>query len=200
MNYLVIDTETGGLDPKTNPVLQIAMRLYREDGTTDMTFNKTIEWSGADQPISVGAVAVNSYKFTDGYNPRCVAIELVQFLAAVNHRKKFYSQETCLLGQNLQFDIDFIEAFLNRQGFTDWKEPFPYRRLDTSAIALFLAEAKILPYDMRFNLKAMYGHFFKCDIPEAHNALGDVEATWKVYKALLDLTRTRTKWDGTSGL
>jgi len=182
MNYLVIDCETGGLDPKTNPVLQIAMRLYREDGTTDMTFNKTIEWSGADQPINVGAIKVNSYKFTDGYNPRAVAIELVQFLAAVANRGF-----TTLLGQNLQFDIDFIEAFLNRQGFTDWKEPFRYRRLDTSAIALFLVEANLLPYDMRFNLKAMYGYFFKCDIPEAHNALGDVEATWKVYQELLKL-------------
>ena len=195
MNYLVIDCETGGLDPKTNPVLQIAMRLYREDGTTDMTFNKTIEWSGADQPINVGAIKVNSYKFTDGYNPRAVAIELVQFLAAVANRGF-----TTLLGQNLQFDIDFIEAFLNRQGFTDWKEPFRYRRLDTSAIALFLVEANLLPYDMRFNLKAMYGYFFKCDIPEAHNALGDVEATWKVFQALLNLIRTSTKWDGKSGL
>jgi len=195
MNYLVIDTETGGLDPKTNPVLQIAMRLYSEDGRVEMTFNKTIEWSGADQPISVGAIKVNSYKFTDGYNPKCVAIELVQFLAAVAKRGF-----TTLVGQNLQFDIDFIESFLNRQGFTDWKEPFRYRRLDTGAIALFLVEAKLLPYDMRFNLKAMYGYFFQCDIPEAHNALGDVEATWKVYQALLDLTRTRTKWDGTSGL
>jgi DNA polymerase III alpha subunit (gram-positive type) len=195
MNYLVIDCETGGLDPKTNPVLQIAMRLYREDGTTDMTFNKTIEWSGADQPINVGAIKVNSYKFTDGYNPRAVAIELVQFLAAVANRGF-----TTLLGQNLQFDIDFIEAFLNRQGFTDWKEPFRYRRLDTSAIALFLVEANLLPYDMRFNLKAMYGYFFKCDIPEAHNALGDVEATWKVFQALLNLIRISTKWDGKSGL
>jgi DNA polymerase III alpha subunit (gram-positive type) len=195
MNFLVIDTETGGLDPKINPVLQIAMRLYHEDGTVDLTFNKIIEWAGADQPISVGAIGVNSYKFTDGYNPRCVAIELVQFLAAVSARGN-----VCLLGQNLQFDIEFIESFLSRQGFTDWKEPFRYRRLDTSALALFLVEARLLPYDLRFSLKALYGYFFKADIPEAHNALGDVDATWKVYKALLDLTRTRTKWDGTSGL
>ena len=187
MNYLVIDTETGGLDPKKNPVLQIAMRLYHENGKVDMTFNKTIEWSGSDQPISVGAVAVNSYKFTDGYNPRVVAIELVQFLAAVADRKKHYSIDTCLLGQNLQFDISFIDAFLSRQGFTDWVEPFRYRRIDTSSIALFLKQANLLPYDFRFNLSAMYGHFFNSPIPDAHNALGDVEATWKVYQELLKL-------------
>lgn len=195
MKYLVIDCETGGLDPKINPVLQIAMRLYDENGEVIITFNKVIDWSGPDQPIDVTAITVNNYKFDAGFNPRSAAIELVDFIAKVSKYKN-----VTLLGQNLQFDIDFIESFLNRQGFINWKEPFRYRRLDTSAIAQFLVEVGILPYDMRFNLKAMYGYFFKDDIPEAHNALGDVGATWKVYQALLELTRANTKRDRQSGL
>ena len=192
MKYLVIDTETGGLDPRKNALLEIGMRLYDLDGKMEIAFHRKIMWEGIRVPIDINALAVNGCNLVDGANPETVARELAGWLASMSRRG-----EVTILGQNLQFDIDFIEEFLRRHGFVGWRELYRYRRIDTSMIALYLQEAGMLPRTVRLSLAGLHKHFFGTEIDHVHTALGDVEATFSVYREMLRLTRERISWDGT---
>jgi len=196
MRYLVIDTETGGLDPKRNPLLEIGAKLFLEDGTFDIGFQKGVMWTSKDRVIQVAAMSVNQRNLKDGSQPYDVARDFVQFIAAAHHRDK----DLYLMGHNLPFDIDFVEEFINSQGFSGWTQGFHNRKIDTAVIATFLQKTGILPPEMKISLGTLYKRFFGSDISNAHTAHGDVDATFAVYREMLRLTRERVSWDSTQAI
>jgi DNA polymerase-3 subunit epsilon len=193
MKYLVIDTETGGLDPKKNALLEIGVRLYDEDGKMLQAFHRKIMWDSLDNTtISVGALAVNQCNPLDGDNGSKVAFDFARWVGNMSSPK-----DVVLLGHNLQFDCDFISEFLERYGYVGWMEPFRHRKIDTQHIALFAQEVGLLPPHVRLSLNTLHRHFFGEDIQKHHTALADVEATFSVYREMRRLFRERVSWDGT---
>ena len=196
MKYLVIDTETGGLDPKKNALLEIGARLYDDDGKMLNAFNKKIMWdSSMSTTISIGALALNQCNPNDGDSAPVVAREFAIWIGNMSNQK-----DVTLLGHNLQFDCDFLTAFMERYGFVNWMEPFRHRKVDTQHIALFLQEGGLLPAYLKLHLNSLNKHFFGEDIQKHHTALADVEATFAIYREMRRLMRERVSWDSTKAI
>ena len=194
--YLVIDCETGGLDPKKNALLEIGARLYEDDGRMLNAFNKKIMWdSSMPTTISVGALAINQCNPIDGDSAPVVAREFARWIGNITSQK-----DVALLGHNLQFDCDFISIFLERYGFTNWMESFRHRKVDTQHIALFVQEAGLIPPHVKLSLNTLNRHFFGEDIQKHHTAMPDVEATFAIYREMRRLMRERVSWDSTKAV
>ena len=193
MRYLVIDTETGGLDPKKNALLEIGARIFEEDGKICSGFHRKIMWdSSMSTTVTIYALGLNKSSLIDGDSAPKVANDLAAWLACWSQER-----DIVLMGQNLQFDCDFLTAFMERYGFVNWMEPFRHRKIDTCHIALYLQEVGLLPAYLKLGLAALHKHFFGTDLPAAHTAMGDAESTFAVYREMRRLMRERVSWDST---
>jgi DNA polymerase III epsilon subunit-like protein len=160
MNILFLDTETTGLDPENNRIIQIAARLDAsqpgESGPKGVTeyFNTRVGHFMFldDKPqfdVSLGALKVNKRSILDVNtndmlpntpksdripHERAALIMFVDWLLQMNQK---YG-DSILCGHNVQFDEKFINSALKRNGISGLNDLVGYRRLDTASIAGFL--------------------------------------------------------------
>ena len=171
-----IDTETTGLDPINNEIIEIAIKIidteiFRTTCVTDVTYEfeckfKIRMWDMA----SLSALAVNGYneeEWKDAYSWSKPACErLVERL-----------KDCVVVGHNVQFDIDFIREECRRQGV--WCPRFA--TLDTKGMARFLwSDMQSLSMD---NIRKEYPLWF--DLEGSHRAMKDVDdcvTIWRLFR------------------
>lgn len=181
--YLVLDTETGGLNPKQNPVLEVAMGIYDSEGiekeSTLFSFRPYL-------PMDCKALAIN------GYLSREISARDVDNEYEIQKLIRWSTQaqtkyQPILVGQNLKFDLEFMDSLTEHHGFSGWSKMWNYHTLDTSQIAFVLKEAGMLKVE-RFNLSVLtkaYG----VENKNAHTAMSDVKATAGVFFQMLKQLR-----------
>lgn len=168
--FLIIDTETGGLNPETDALLLLTMKKFRSNEVLDVVLIP-------HGNISQTALDVNKLEISEliknGLNPE-QAIEEITYFINQNFVKK-----PVVVGKNVQFDIDFINKFTNNlfANYISW------RKIDLTDIALF----KELEQDKQFehlSLQKLCEHY---DIEEQwHTSLGDVLATERLLEKWLE--------------
>lgn len=198
MLYLVMDCETGGLDPENDALLEVGVALYDEDGCLS-NFNMRIAWNGKKK-ISPRALAVNQIDPADGNRPEVVALELTKWMGMImhDHQKTTVDgkpEDITVLGHSLQFDIAFITQFLKEHGFVGWLSGFGRRQVDTKALACYLQDAGKLDAEMSISLGRLYMFFFGQQISDQHSAGGDIHATFAVYREMVRCLREGVAWD-----
>lgn len=186
-HYLIVDTETGGLNPKENPVLELAASVYDEEGCAKEHFYACFE---PYLPMDSKALAINSFyerwQRPDTPNHNQYEIEkLIRWSGSV-----FKKYNPTLVGQNLKFDLEFVDSLTEHYNIKGWSKMWSYHTLDTSQIAYVLREAGILETD-RLNLAAL-SKVYGVQNPAAHTAAADVETTAKVFFSMMrDLKKIR---------
>lgn len=192
MKHLVIDTETGGLDPKRNALLSIGAVLYDENETVLHKFDELIAFDPASGKIlEMRALAINKMTPSMGVSQKEGTELFLKFLQKI---AKY--NDVILIGHNLQFDTDFIENFLNQFGIYDWMgfTNIRHNRIDTAQVAGFLKQCGILDSAQRVSLEALHEALIENPIARHHSAMGDCEATWEVFKEMRRRTREKIPW------
>lgn len=193
--YLVIDTETTGLDPDFNGIITCSAVVYDE-------MKPIVGWNGYNIgwkmfEISAGALKVNGFKLNDKNSPFSflyrklnTKIKYVNFDTEEDFTRSlvdFLVKEAPLcdyvMGMNLQFDLSFLKSTL-RSLSINLDGILPRKQIDPRIVACALEDCKKLPEAVKkVNSESLYeGYGIKT--PQAislHRSDTDVFMTHRLW-------------------
>jgi len=183
--YLVIDTETTGLDPYRNQMIQLGAKSWDELGPNRVEFNCMIEVSTAFGLVEPAALKKNKTKLTHIYtdtqrNSESYAVRT--FVDFINDNGPF----DFLVGFNVQFDLGFIQRAFERS-YVNFVGFLPYKIIDPFVLTQAMIAAGKLPAMRSTNLASLCEHYSikTCNTKESHEAMADIEMTYKLMQAML---------------
>ena len=178
LNLAFVDTETTGLDPKTNEIIEIAAIIY------DPKEDKIIkEWSKKVAPRNIKTASEVALDM-NGYNedPKSYTNNIKDVMIEFNKVVK----GCMIIGQNIQFDIAFIDKYYNEFAIEDGIHR--HRKLEISSMSWpILRKTGLKSYSLAAQCK-----YFNISNEGAHRALTDCIRTLEVYKCLIKAYKTKT--------
>ncbi len=180
---LVIDTETGGLDPRTDAIISVACVVYNDapEEFVHMVVNDPTGCKGI-APMAVHGITDERIQ-KHGHSPRYVVDHIINLL----QRNQMYGKVT-LAGHNLPFDVGFLRRLFWLAG-EDFDKHFNHGGLDTKGLALALEAAGRIRLTSS-SLVHVAPSFGVAPWKE-HDALEDALATAKVLRKQLDMIAVR---------
>ena len=167
--YVVVDTETTGLDPKRDEILSIgAVRIKGNRILASQTFEVFIKNSKEISSKSIQIHKIRPCDLEDAKEPEVAIREFLHFVGA-----------TPLVGYYLEFDVAMINKYIKPMlGIT-----MPHKMIEVSEI-YFEKTITLIPQgniDLRFDTILK-----KCGIPNmgAHNAVNDAIMTAMIFLKL----------------
>jgi DNA polymerase III epsilon subunit-like protein len=186
MKLLMVDTETGGLDPTVHSIFSVGAVIW-EDGEVKDSLHVVVK-----EPAGiVTSEAININGFTrerierEGVAPAAAVSKITQFCR--KHKIKWGSE---IGGHNVQFDVGFLKRLYSLAGV---KYPFSHRVVCTQSAAIFLRLAGHLDVK-NTGLDALCEKFniaIRLEGSHSHDALEDITATAHLLTALIDLINIR---------
>jgi DNA polymerase III epsilon subunit-like protein len=178
---LFIDTETGGIDPASHSLLSLALVVWKE-----LEVRASIEILVNDEVLNVTekALAINGINLSEhkkkAVSPALALQQFDQFLGTHFSR----DEKIILGGHNINFDVNFLNAFLTRNGY-NFQQRFSHRFVDTSSILFYL----YLTGKIKRKLTASQDAFdyFGITVSGRHTALGDALATAQLFSKLVSI-------------
>lgn len=185
---LVIDTETGGLDPDKNSLLSLGAVVYHDGAIVDEFYSLVHEpeFLAEESALKVNNLTREQVE-RDGESPAQVVAALENMLLRHDMRSR-----VTLVAHNAPFDLPFLKR-LYRLACKDWAKRFSYRALCTQngALMLDLSGRIVLPGGSASldNLCKLW----QIDLNRSggHNALDDARAAAMVLKKIVEVIR----WD-----
>lgn len=167
--FVVIDTETTGLNPKKDEILSIgAVKIKENKILTSQTFEVFLKNS---KEISSNSIKIHRIRPFDLRDAKTTKEGIVEFLNFVGSRP--------LIGYYLEFDVSMINKYTKEMlGIT-----LPNKMIEVSEI-YFDKSISLIPQgniDLRFDTILK-----NCNIPNmgAHNAVNDAIMTAMIYLKL----------------
>ena len=179
---VVVDLETGGFDPETNPILEIAaVHVCFEKGR----MTPSSRWRRAVHPYAGGVLNPAALKVTgiDPLDPRREAVAeaeaLRELFRQVRHAiKREGCQRAILVAHNAAFDQQFLNRAINRTNVK--RNPFhPFSFIDTASLAAVTYGHTVLS-------EACARADISFDRDQAHSALYDAERTAELFCAVVN--------------
>jgi ribonuclease T len=175
---VVIDVETGGFNPNTDALLEIAAVLIEIQ--PDGTFRPGDSWRYHIKPfagsnIEAASLAVNGI---DPYHPLRPAIDekdaITKIFGDIRHAVKDSDcTRAVLTGHNASFDLNFVNAAIVRNDIK--RSPFhPFSCFDTATLAGVILGQTVLA-------KALQAADITFDSAEAHSAAYDAQKTAELF-------------------
>jgi DNA polymerase-3 subunit epsilon len=185
---LVLDTETGGLDPNEFSILSVGAVIW-DDGALGQEIDLPIaEASIVTDPESLSINQINPKKHLLTAIPVDQAIAHFTSYLKRNFPALAQGEKITLVGHNVAFDIGFLRRFF-RLGNERFEDYFSHRAVDTATILKFLMLAGRVSLDSP-NSTAAFDYFgVKISNRERHTALADARATAKLLSAMLTLIK-----------
>ena len=183
-DYIILDTETGGFNPKEHSLLTIGIVFVKDGKVVD---KKEWQVKSSTYNVTPQALKVNKLNLTDLYE-HGDTIEQIRKEFIVTMKDLYKSSKPTLIGHNVGFDMGFIyEQLLNKQA---WESLVSYRRIDTMDVARFLQDVKILN-TKKIDLSSLMVFFnLGNELSEGrHSALFDAQCTWTVFCKMGLLTK-----------
>jgi DNA polymerase III epsilon subunit-like protein len=194
---IVVDCETGGLDPVKHSLFTAAFVHVPSFDTFSLTVREPILIATPEalkiNGLDLGAIA------TVGQPPNACLVELHKWLQKVAKLREGMADKDAVrvtpVGHNVGFDRSFLRRLYamgcpREKPITDQLALFEgiwsYRILDTCSTARFLKEAGVLPGLKRAGLDALIKYFHIKMEHARHSALGDALATAEVYCKLVE--------------
>lgn len=176
---IIIDTETGGLDPLTHSILSIGMVAYDGSRQTEIFVREPCIIS---HPRSMQVNGIDlEWIERNGLSP-AAAVDAVE-----NYLNSFNKQRPLMLcGHNIQFDLAFMRRLYV---MADRRPPreFTHRSIDTQTLLWALADAGKLPRKTCTSNGAFDYFNIQPPVELRHTALGDAVATRKLVQHLLEM-------------
>lgn len=185
-----IDLETGGPDPKRHPIIQLAAIAVDEQFEVLEAFEAKIQFDRR----RANSHSLRKNHFHPGVwakearDAKIVARDFADFLrthatlSALSAQGKSY-RVAQLVAHNAAFDCPFLETWFDKQGLY-----LPARRLVlcTMQLAMWLFTLSGDEPPSNFQLATLCEHFgVPFHAAAAHEALGDVTATVKLFQAII---------------
>ena len=158
--YVAIDTETTGLDPKEDEIIEVAAIAFGPDGVLQGEFHSLVR---PYRPLPFQIERLTGIE--------AAALELAPRFAAVASELAEFIGDSPLVGQNVEFDL----AFLARGGV--WPAAPAFDTLDLARL--------LLPGLGDYSLRGI-AERLAIEFPVRHRARADAEAARRVF---LDLRR-----------
>lgn len=166
ITFTVIDTETTGLRPGPDRVIELAVVRIRGGEVID-TFQSLINPCRRISPFIINFTGITPEMLVGAPTAKEIMPNFLQS-----------TDGTILVGHNLSFDLKFLSYEAQLLG-----TPFPLHGFDTIPLA-----RRFLPGLRRFKLD-MVAAYLQIPASNRHRALGDAEITAKVFLRLLELAR-----------
>lgn len=187
-NYMCIDTETGGTNPKLTDVLQIGIIFVKDNKVVqECEFNVKHDV----YRVTPEAMKVNQINLVEREKNKENLMTPTEIKGAItrlaNHIYK--GKKVAVLGHNVNFDLGFIyEGIMEKN---EWEALFSYRTVDTASISRFLIDAKKLPSLHKNDLSSLMVYFNLGDelSEERHTAIFDARCTMKIYNKFLEIMK-----------
>ncbi|HMI01342.1 MAG TPA: 3'-5' exonuclease [Pedobacter sp.] len=178
---LFIDTETGGIDPASHSLLSLALVVWKElevRASIEILVNDGV-LNVTEKALEINGINLSEHK-KKAVSPVLVLQQLDQFLDIHFSR----DEKIILGGHNINFDVNFLNAFLTRNGY-DFQRRFSHRYVDTSSILFYL----YLTGKIKRKLTASQDAFdyFGITVQGRHTALGDAFATAQLFGKLVSI-------------
>lgn len=175
------DTETGGLDPKTDALLTVGLVFWQDGMIRDET---EILIDAAGLRCTEQAMAVNKIDL-DWHHDRSISRpQAAQYIAEWCSGR--VRERPWLCGHNLAFDIGFIRPLFTPEA---WRRTFSHRGIDTMHVLAYLGHAGLIPEGIGKLDQAMQHFGITMSADQRHTALADAKAAAQVYTAMLEVAR-----------
>jgi DNA polymerase III epsilon subunit-like protein len=179
VSLLVLDTETGGLNPETDALLSVGL-VHWQDGQIVRQQEILVDAEGLQ--CSPKALEVNGIDLDLHH---AYSVSRAEAWAQIQEFGRPISR-SFIVGHNVQFDLGFVrrlEPERERRAFGS----FGRFSLDTIQIMAFMRHAGLLPPGKGLNLTDAMAHFgITMPAGKRHTALADALATAELYTRLLD--------------
>lgn len=190
---LYIDIETTKLIPEDElspdklgnwpHIVQVALILEDDFYGILLKRNYIIEPEGYDIPKDSTKIHKITNEYAIKYGRKRVDI--------INYLDILLSKVDVIIGHNINFDLNVIKAEIFR---TKKYDDVLFKNkvltiIDTMEIGKNICKIPSLHYhDYKYpKLDELYYHFFKCHFPNQHDAMSDIEATYKCFKKMEEL-------------
>lgn len=177
MNLLFIDTETTGLDPQNDRVVQIAGRMAL--GPKLIEFCTYIQPEGFEIPESASAIHGISTQFAQANGlPIQEVLEMLDVLVDLADR---------IVGHHIIFDVRFLAAEARRSGREKLADKLEQlEQVCTKKLSLkYLQDSGKPANRSTTKLETMFELFLNEKLEDAHDALTDVIACEMIHKKLV---------------
>jgi ribonuclease T len=189
---VVVDVETGGLNPQTDALLEIAAVLLHIDSRGYLSPVRTVACHiqpFPDAKLDPASMAVHKI---DPHHPFRFAISEVEALRKIfKEVRQAVKEANCnravLVGHNAFFDLSFLNAAVNRNQIK--RNPFhPFSSLDTVTLAA-------LAYGQTVLARAVEAAGLHWDEREAHSAIYDAERTADLFCHIINRWKDLGGWN-----
>ena len=175
---VIIDIETAGFDAKKNPLLEIAAVIVEYDPKGELQITEThanhvLPFKNAE--LDEAALRFNGI---DPYHPFRMAIDEKEALQKIFRPiklavKRNQCTRAILVGHNPAFDINFLNAAINRTQIK--RSPFhPFSTFDTATLGGLMYGQTVLA-------KIAKAAGIEWDNEKAHSAIYDAEQTATIF-------------------
>lgn len=179
--YIFIDTETTGLDPEKNDVIEVAAIVFEEDDNNEPQEIARYHgrWGITNGVVDIEALHVNGRRATDDVFS---TVDHEYRVALINGLADFFAtyitDKTFILGGSVFFDIDFVNALFKKYGLDSERILSKRKAIDIQHVAKFLNDAAIIEvpnYRMATLVKALLGQDW------THGAMSDAKHSSELY-------------------
>ena len=175
---VIIDIETAGFDAKKNPLLEIAAVIVEYDNNEQLQISES--HAAHIIPFENSILDPSALKFTgiDPYHPFRMAVSEKDalhklFLPIKQAVKRNKCTRAILVGHNPNFDINFLNAAINRTKIKH--SPFhPFSTFDTATLGGLMYKQTVLA-------KIGKEAGMEWDNVQAHSALYDAKQTAEIF-------------------
>ena len=182
---VVVDVETGGFNPATDALLEIAAVILDLDDEgrwqTEQSIVKHVHpFAGAN--LDPAALEFNGIDPEHPFRKEIAVAEreaLDEIFKVVRRKMRDHGcKRAILVGHNAAFDLSFVNAAVDRAGIK--RNPFhPFSTFDTVTLAA-------VAYGQTVLSRAVQAAGFEWDTKEAHSALYDAERTADLFCAAVN--------------
>jgi len=164
LSCVIVDTETTGLEPQTNEIIEIA-GLKIVHGQIEEPFNTLIRLGRPLPPEIIQLTGITDEMLKEGDQKNFVFQRFLDFI-----------RDLPLIAHNVEFDLPFIQRHM---------EETLGKKLNNPTICTLKLSRNLLPALSSYKLAKVAEHF-KIPTPNTHRALGDVEITYQLWLKLAE--------------
>ena len=182
-NFILVDTETTGFDEKKHQILEVGILVIKN---MEVVAELEVKIKHREYTVTAKAMEVNKINIPEHEKEALFEKEAAERMLEFLNKHKSEDEGYIVIGQNVAFDIKFLEEmFLRVYKIKEYRQAISYRSLDIMQLAMIKnIEGKINleKQDLDSILKEL-----EIEIPEnRHRALADCYLEFEAMLALLN--------------